>query len=157
MKEVKKKRTAAHNEQNSARKAWTSMRQGDATPGYKQISGITSFDNQARNDKNNKIVTIIYSFHLVISSFFMHCLFLSVFVPMVYFFFSLSSALIVHSVVLLFFFFASVLTLHFSIVQCVSRVQPQITLIILSPFFSLVLDRSFSATLGRCSSKFSKW
>lgn len=35
---------------------------GEGSLGYKQISKIISFDNQARNDKNNKIITIIYSF-----------------------------------------------------------------------------------------------
>lgn len=94
------------------------MRQEDTSPGYKQISGITSFDNQARNDKNNKIITIIYSFHLVISSFF-YVLFISVFVPMVLFF-NLIFFLLHH---------------HHHCVLYVSRVQPQITLIILSPFF----------------------
>lgn len=89
---------------------WGARTQRGFYPGYKQISGITSFDNQARNDKNNKIIRVIYSFHLVISSF----------LCIVYFCIRPDGV------------FSA---LHFFLCYSASRAQPQITLIILSPFF----------------------
>lgn len=116
------------------------------SPRYKQISGITSFDNQARNDENNKIIRVIYSFHLVISFLFMHCLLLY----LSRWYFGVVAVFFQHFII--FFYMSAAVAEQQK--QCVVNVQPQITLIILSPFFSLTLRDIEQERYGRDNTSF---